>query len=148
MLWAEWVLTKTNPTTVECASQSIISNSLSDLVTQIEIKIELVANRFFQDIMKRIKSGNYKQCSEAEKEFEQHKYSQTIHNGIIFRGVVTFIPPKLRHLLVAKEHETHPGAAEASVRMVAWSPGFTQDVQHFVSKCKKSQKPEFGNGST
>ena len=39
-------------------------------VTQAEIKTELVTNRPFQDIMKRSKSGNWKKCSEAEKEFE------------------------------------------------------------------------------
>ena len=81
------------------------------------------------------------QCSEAEKGFEQQKDALTLHNGIIFRGVVPFIPPKLRHLVLAKAHETHPGknATEASVRMIAWWPGITQDVQHFVSKCKNCQ---------
>ena len=98
--------------------------------------------------MKRIKSGNWKQCSEAEKGFEQQKDALTLHNGIIFRGVVPFIPPKLRHLVLAKAHETHPGknATEASVRMIAWWPGITQDVQHFVSKCKNCQfnRPSLG----
>ena len=95
-----------------------------------------------------MKSGNWKQCSEAEKEFEQQKDALTLHNGIIFRGVVPFIPPKLRHLVFAKTHETHPGknATEASVRMIAWWPGITQDVQHFVSKCRNCQlnKPSLG----
>ena len=81
----------------------------SDLVTQAEIKTELGTNRIFQDIMKRIKSGNWIQCSEAEKGFEQQKYALTLRNGIIFRGVVPFFPPKLRHLVLAKAHETHSG---------------------------------------
>ena len=110
----------------------------SDLGTQAEKKTEIGTNRLFQDIMKRIKSGNWKQCSEAEKGFEQQKDALTLHNGIIFRGVVAFIPTKLRHLVLAKAHETHPGknATEASVRMIAWWPGIIQDVQHFVSKCE------------
>ena len=98
--------------------------------------------------MKRIKSVNWKQCSEAEKGFEQQKDALTLHNGTIFRCVVPFIPPKLRHLVLAKAHETHPGknATEASVRMIAWWPGITQDVQHFVSKCKNCQlnRPSLG----
>ena len=114
--------------------------------------------------MKRIKSGIWKQCSEAEKGFEQQKDALTSHNGIIFRGVFPFIPPNLRHLVLAKAHGTHlvKNATEASVRIIAWWPGITQDVQHFVSKCKKcqlkglawkkqslrGQKPTFGNGST
>ena len=98
--------------------------------------------------MKQIKSGNWKQCLEAKKGFEQQKDALTTHHGTIFRGVVPFIPPKLRHLVKAKAHETHPrkNATEASVRMIAWWPGITQDVQNFVSKCKNSQinKPRLG----
>ena len=131
-----------------CFAINNIYFAQSDLVTQAEIKTELGTNRLFQDIMKRIKSGNWKQCSEAEKGFEQQKYALTLHNGIIFRGVFPFIPPKLRHLVLAKAHETHPrkNATEVSVRMIAWWPGITQDVQHFVSKCKNCQlnRPSLG----
>ena len=67
----------------------------SDLVTQAEIKTELGTNRLFQEIMKRFKSGNSKQCSEAEKRFQQQKEALTIYNGIICKGVVPFIPTKL-----------------------------------------------------
>ena len=93
-----------------------------ELVTQAEIKTELGTDRLFQDIMKRIEIGNWKQCSEAEKGFEQHKDALTIHNGIIFKGLVPFILPRLRHLVLAKAHETHPGknATQASVKMIAW----------------------------
>ena len=98
--------------------------------------------------MKRIKSGNLKQYSEVEKGFEQQNDALTLHNGIIFRGVVHFMPPKLQHLVLAKAHMTHPGknATEASVRMIAWWPGIIQDVQHFVSKSKNCQmsRPSLG----
>ena len=84
----------------------------------------------------------------SKKAFEQQKDALTIHNGIIFSCVVPFIPPKLRPLVLAKAHETHPGtnATEASVRMIAWWFGITQDVQHFVSKRKKCQmsRPSLG----
>ena len=40
-----------------------------DLVTKSEIKTELGLNQLFQDVIKRIKSGIWKQCSEAEKGF-------------------------------------------------------------------------------
>ena len=113
----------------------------SDLVNQAQIKTELGTNRLFQDIMKRINSDNWKQCFEAEEGFEQHKDALTIQNGIIYRGVVPFIPPKLRLLVLTKAHETHPGknAIEATVRMIAWRRGITRDIQNFVSKCKNCQ---------
>ena len=56
----------------------------SDLMTQSDIKTELGSNRLLQDVIKRIKSGIWNQCSEAEKGFEQQKDALTIHNGIIF----------------------------------------------------------------
>ena len=49
---------------------------------------------------------------------------------------------------MAKAHETHLGknATEASIKMIEWWPGITQDVQHFVSKCKKNEvnRPSLG----
>ena len=86
--------------------------------------------------MKRIESRSWKQCL-AGKGFEQQKDALAIQNGIIFKGVIPFIPPKLRLLVLAKAHETHPGktTTEAAIRMIAW-PCITQDVQHFVSICE------------
>ena len=131
-----------------CLATKNIYFTKSDLVTQAETKTEHERNRLFQDIMKQIKSGNWKQCSEAGKGFKQQKDALTIHNGIIIRGVVPFIPPKLRHLVLAKAHETHRGknATEESVRMIAWWPGITQDIQHFLIKCKNCQmnRPSLG----
>ena len=114
----------------------------SDLVTQSDIKTELGSKRLFQVVIKRLKSGIWRQCSEAEKGFEEQKDALTIHNGVIFRGVVTFIPPKLRPIVMAKAHETHPSknATETAVRMMAWWPGMSQDVLRYVSKCKECQE--------
>ena len=114
----------------------------SDLVTQSDIKTELGSNRNFQDVIKSIKSGIKKQCSEAEKGFEQQKDALTIHNGIIFRGVVPIIPPKLRPMMMAEAHQTHSGknSTKTAVRMMAWWPGISQDVLRYVSKCKECQK--------
>ena len=78
--------------------------------------------------------GNQKQCLEAKKGLEQHKNALNIHNRIIFRVVVPFIPPKLEHLVFAKAHEIHPGknANKASVRMIAWWTGIPQTFNIFL----------------
>ena len=81
----------------------------SDLVTQAEIKTEQRTNRLFQDVLKRMKSGIWKQCSEIEKWFEQHKDALTMRYWILFRGS---IPPKKRNLVLAKLHETDLGKTE------------------------------------
>ena len=108
-----------------CFAINKIYFAQGDLVTQAEIKTDLGTNRLLQDIMNRIKNGNLKQCSEAVKRFQQQKDAITLHNGIIFRGVVPFIPPKIRHLVLAKPHETHPekNATKASVRMAGVTHG-------------------------
>ena len=125
----------------------------SDLVTQSDSKTELGSNRLFQYVIKRKKKRHleiWKQCSEAEKGFEQQKDALTIHNVIIFRGVVPFIPPKLRPMVMAKAHETHQGrnATETAVRMMAWWPGISQDVLRYVSKCKECQENRPSLGKT
>ena len=111
-------------------------------MTQSEIKTELRSDRLFQDVIKRIKSGLWKQCSEAEKGFEQQKDALTIHNEIIFRGVVPFFPPKLRPMVMVKAHETHPvkNATETAVPMMTWWPGINQDVLRYHSKCRECQE--------
>ena len=119
-------------------------------MTQSDIKTELVWKRLFQNVIKRIKRGIWKECSEAEKGFEQQKDALTILNGIIFRLVVPFIPPKLRPMVMTKAHETHPGknATETAVRMMAWWPGISQDVLRYVSKCKECQENRPSLGKT
>ena len=131
-----------------CFAISNMHFAQGDLVTQAEIKTEIGTNRLFHNIMKRNKSRNWIQCSEAEKGFEKQKDALTIHDGVIFRDVVHFILTKLRHLILATAHETHLGkiAIEASVSMIAWWPGITQDVQHFVITCKNchTRRPSLG----
>ena len=111
----------------------------SNLVTQSDNKTERGSNRLFQNFIKRLKNGIWKQCSEAEKGSEQQKDTLTIHNEVIFRGVVLFIPTKLRPMVIAKAHDTNPGknATETAVRMMAWWPGISQYVLRHVSKFKE-----------
>ena len=82
MLWAEWILTKTNPIAIECASQAIKYTSLR-VISWPKQKPKLNLEQIlFQDIIKQINSGNWKQCLEAEKGFEQQRctdYTQWNH---------------------------------------------------------------------
>ena len=91
----------------KCFAINFIYFAQSDLVTQAEIKTKHGTNRLFQNIMKRIISGNWKQCSEAEKRFEQHKDALTIHNGIIFNSNPNydtwFWQKHMRHILGKKQ---------------------------------------------
>ena len=92
-----------------CFTINNIYFAQSDLATQAEIKTELGTNKIVQNIMKQIKSGNSKQCSEAEKGFEQQKRSLTMHNEIIFRRVVSFIHPNYDTWFRQKRMKHIPG---------------------------------------
>ena len=61
-----------------------------------------------------------------------------------------FIPPKLRPMVMAKAHETHPGknATETAVRMMTWWPGISHDVLRYVSKSKECQENRPSLGKT
>ena len=85
-----------------CCTFNKIYLNITELVSQEEIRTGLGTNILFQDIAKRIRSGNYRKCSEAEKGFAHQKDAFTEYKGIIFRGVVPFIPTKHRRLVLAK----------------------------------------------
>ena len=73
-----------------------------------------------------------------------------LHNGTKFGGFYHFIPSKLRHFVLTKAQETHSGknATEATARMIAWSPGITQDGQRFISEYKNCQMNSPSLGKT
>ena len=77
--------------------------------------------------------------------FKQQTEALTMYTGIIFTGVDPFIPPKLRQMVLAKALETQPGnnASEASVRMIPWWPGITQEVQFCVVNVTTANKQAY-----
>ena len=75
---------------------------------QAKVKTKHGKNKNFTNIMKRIISGNWKQCPEVEKGFEQKKDATIVHNSISCTGVIPSFPPKLRHMVLTNAHRTHP----------------------------------------
>ena len=126
----------------------------SDLVTQAEIKTELGPNILFQIIMKRIKSGHWKQRSEAEKGFEQPKDSLTINNEtfseVLFLSfhpnyVTRFWQKRMRHIpgrmqLRHQSERYHCGLALPKT--------FNTLLVNVRIQSLRGQKPTSGNGST
>ena len=58
------------------------------------IKRDLQSNQSFQYVLKRIQSGNGRQCSKAELNFKKIAETLTAREGTIYRGVVPFLVPK------------------------------------------------------
>ena len=57
------------------------------------IKSNLQSNQSFQYVLKRIQSGDGRQCSEAELHFKKEAETLTEREGTIYKGVVPFIVP-------------------------------------------------------
>ena len=147
------ILTLANPKTIKCASQSLTSTSLRGIWwLRHQNRTWNGTNRLFQDAMKGIKSENRKHYSREENDWNNRKQRNalTTHDRITLRGIVPFLPHKLRHLVLAKGNETHLGknATDASVRMIAEWSRLTQDVQNFISKCKNCQNNRPSMGKT
>ena len=160
-----------NPATIVCACFAI-NNMIrvewyfdqSHLLTQANFKTEIGTYRLFHEIKKRIKSGNCLQRLEAENGLKQQRDALTIHDGIIFRGVVPFILPKLRHLFRQKRMRHILGRMQlrhqsewqygvpafpktfnillVNVRIVKWT-GLASE-----KKSQLGRNPKLGNGST
>ena len=58
----------------------------SNLVTRSEIRTDRGSNRFFRNVIKRIHSGYWKQCSKTEKRFGQKNHAIIIYTEIISRS--------------------------------------------------------------
>ena len=115
----------------------------NNLVIQAEFKTEPGTNRLLQDIKKRIKSGNWEHRSEAEQWFKQQKrctdYTKVTHLlrccSILSAQTTTLGSGKR-----ARETPWKNNPYEATIKMIAWRPGITQDLQHIASKINKFVK--------
>ena len=110
-----------------CFAVNNIYFAQSDLVTQAEIKTELGTNRLFQDIMKRIKSGNWKQCSDNGPEIVSGDLKQWCES----LGIKKIESPVY--------HPRANGLAERAVQTVkralqAWSPNLNVSFGAFLQR--------------
>jgi hypothetical protein len=98
---------------------------------------EMDSDPFLQRILIRIRSGNWRNCSQAESEFKKASQCLTIEDGLLYKQRRAFIPPRLRREAFAKVHDTHSGAAASHslLRQSCWWPGMQRDVEQFVRQC-------------
>ena len=92
-----------------CSAINNIYFDQSDLKTQAELQTKLGPNRLFQGMMKRSKSSNWQQCSEAEKKDSNNtkihwSYTMESSSEVLFLS----FQPNNDSWVLAKAHETHP----------------------------------------
>ena len=60
--------------------------------------------------MQRVKSGNWNNCSEAERPFKKLADALTIEQNVLYLGTRLYIPPRLRQKVFDITHsERHAG---------------------------------------
>ena len=114
-----------------CNSSLIDADKLRD-----ELACDIVHN-----IMTRIKSGIWSNCSEAEGPFKMKSHFMTIQNNLIYNGTRPYIPPRFRQTVMENAHSVHNGvsATQVLLRSMAWWPGMDYDLQRFIEKCQQCQ---------
>ena len=97
-------------------------------------------DRLSQDILERIQSGNWTNCSPAERPYKMNRTHLMVDDSVLCCGECIVIPPTLRHRVLQMSHdETHSGVAATrnQLKLSAWWPGYCEDVETFVARCGK-----------
>ncbi len=109
---------------------------------------ETARDRLLQDIIKRIQSGRWSNCSQAERPYKMNKHRLMIDDSVICCGECVVVPQLLRRQVLQNMHnETHLGIAATRnrLKLSAWWPGYCQDVENYVSQCGKCRQTKGKN---
>ena len=126
-------------TKIESALLSTISFFKPNFDSQPDIRKQMGWNQFFKDVIRRMKSGIWKQALRSRERFRTTERRLCIPQQNNLSGSCDFIPPKIRRVGTAKAHESHKNATERAVQMLAWWPRITQDMLVHVCKCRECQ---------
>ena len=88
--------------------------------------------------MQRVKKGDWRHCSQAERPFYDNKNALSIENGMLFKGILLYIPSRLRQETFQKLHDDNHSGIHTSisrVRLSAWWPNMNRDIERFVRQC-------------
>jgi len=128
----------------ECALESSCVHLVeTDVLQPSELQRETPQDPVLKDILKRIRTNNWSNCSIAERSYKCVRQELTIEKGIILRGDVPVIPASMRSKIIAAVHnDTHNGVRTSRnrIRLEAWWPGYTDDVELFIRRCNKCSK--------
>jgi len=105
-----------------------------------DLQRETLKDSILHGIMNRIRTDNWSNCSVAERSYKSVRNELTIEKGVICRGDVPVIPTSMRRNTIAAVHnETHSGVRNTRnrLRLEAWWPGYSDEVETFISRCNK-----------
>ena len=104
---------------------------LDENIVRTETKLENLTKR----ILNRIITGNWQNCSQAERQFKLVSDRLTIEKGLIYYGSRLFIPMCLRRQCFDIVHgEVHSGTKSTQylLKTTSWWPSIQEDINKFV----------------
>jgi hypothetical protein len=113
------------------------------VLDSVKVQTELANDKFIQGILRRVRSGRWSNCSQAEKQFKEVASKLTIDENMLYVGTRLFIPPRLREEAFRVCHADNHSGIHSSVqrmRLCAWWPGMAKDIQSMVQRCDKCMK--------
>ena len=103
-----------------------------------DIKREYDVDPFLRRLKSRVTTGDWKSCSQLERQFAKHKDKLTVEEGVVYQGTRMVILMPLHQRVMDLAHETHGGVNSTLRRLQfsAWWPGMASDVNFFVARCR------------
>lgn len=108
-----------------------------------EVQHELQFDKIGQNIIQRVISGKWQNCTEAEIPFKKVSHLLTIDNNVLYQGTRLYIPPRLRQKAFNITHSERHSGIQSSIRRIqlsAWWPGMSQDVERMTKQCETCNK--------
>ena len=116
-----------------------------------QLRNETQRERLLGDVMRRVSTNRWSNCSPAERPFKTIRKALMIEAGVLCYGDRPVIPSSLRPRVLDLVHsDTHMGstATRNRLQVCAWWPGFCADVEAFVRNCPTCTRIRPGGHST
>lgn len=107
------------------------------------VQNEVTADSFTQNICHRVRSGNWNNCSQAEKPFKDVAKKLTIEDDVLYMGTRLYVPPKLRKEAFNVNHSDNHSGVQSTIHRMSlstWWPGMARDIQSMVQACEECRK--------
>ena len=115
----------------------------TDVLSLNKIAEETKNDPILSRIKSRISKNVWGNCSIAERPFKEIKHKLTVENGVICNGDLIVPPETQRKIIIKSVHDdVHCGiaATQKRLKLEAWWPRFTKDVEEYIKRCPKCKE--------
>ena len=74
-----------------------------------ELRSECERDELAKRIIRRVIDGDWEACTQVESFFKKVSGFLTVENGLLYIGTRPYITPRMRNIVIERDHDTHPG---------------------------------------